>query len=1670
MSSTTKQRDMLGVIDAMDKEVEKTYDLGDLSLTTQKEVKVLIYNLKAYNNQAIDQQFQFLKSQIEKRQVYVMFEPLLNCDPLTDHKVPKSLLPIYIDAVNRSLDELHNISEEMIKNQIIQAFGRTYKQEIDQKYKLQTRIEQLEIELNRFQNQASVQANIIQTLQQAIANEKQKFVKEIQAMKEQIYQRQRLGNKFEPDFNEIPQVQDVLQLPSLSVDVLRSRTAKEFKSEATKMAAELRLLKQQCQVLQKESTEGKKHKADLERLQGSHLLLQEDFKKLLKQSDFETDLLNQKIKELEEKFESQKILFEDTQIQKQFLTQQIGERNARIEQLAPFEEKYRSLNSEAQKLKVRGEKAQRDLEKSLADFAALKEIEAKLQIESAQNLTELSRTQTLLNETQSEYTAALAKIDDLVEQNNNLQTQLESSTISRPDSDINSGANSRQSKKRVTRSVKHEEVQVPDDHKVILQPAFNFSQIAKPPIQPNPQLLMQQELMLQKQKEQELGYIWTLEDVDDVMKKLYQQAELQRTAKKTAVGHTAPQQEHIKLLWQKMVASGTVRQSKELFEAAMKRHTEQILSKKLSVENSEKNVQMVAQAIQELIEKADKSVDKQMQEIQVRNDKQKELEEQLKEYQEKEVLQAEEEKQAKIDKVESFAKDIKGNISESLKKKMNLSSKASSTTLNQNLASKASTNQMNPQQKGTNIMGTPVKGAENNGAPIFRSQTLNIQNVSNNSSNNSANNSTNMQSNNQPNGKGPSGLTRKQPNHLQSKSMSMDSKSGEAVSLDEQIMQMTQQMQDGQNQSPHKSANAIIVDKHVEIDELNFSPDENDEQLIDSRTDIKDAIKSANKKRRPTPKMKDLARNTDMQLTTDLALIEGEIGDEDNGDDNEDNDVNYDRQLVEFNPQLIIANHNDQEIDDNLRNQIRTVASHLSLMAQEQSSDYYEEDQEDDEIISQIYDELNEDMEVNEDKKNPSEVNKVNMQLMNPIDLVNQANNSIQVQTKQNNLMRLQKKRRTISPQNNINHMKSSQALTVNKFVQKIQSKPLNKQQKDDIKSQVDISIDAQMQKITQNPQRKHKKDKTELNQQIDETNKLLIKTVFKNQLLDKILVETDFQKDEEKDQNNKTKQDELLQEIYSPEFQINVAVQNTITEEQAFALQSLIYNPMTIRRIVQHAPEMTPEQLDIIANLYEPSTQQQLQNNQLRKPMLNHLIIKTIQNQDLMEKLTNQKIKPQIFERGREEVRRIVKAQEQTVKEFNPVQFAANVHAVVINGKQFQEQHLLQARVKNVLKSNMYDDLIKGVASKQTCKQLLNILKDQQLMQIFLTSDFDKQVSKKLFKLYSRDSLRQLEGNLPSQNLLFLAGEVFLEPQICQAIFNNQLSNEELNSFVQRRRYEMQQIATQKQIKENLLDPELVKQMSTGIMDKRAAQAIYKTFYQKQTADRLGQQKFSKDAAEMISSVLYNPEYANQLRYPEKMEPTVAKMFAHTIYSDELLKIITLGQNQERTVKTCVDIVKQTAPVKPKFANDPFRVQIISSVVLNKQKKMHQSVNNDTDQVFVAHIPSTKTAQIDYTQRLEEPKVITIDRAPPSLIKTFQIPDRTYENLKKNRTQMIEQRRRIGDIRHKGKNNVSVVVVKQMNEQELDKQDDIMQRKIQSKSNSPTKSKSPTRKDRENK
>lgn len=77
-----------------------------------------------------------------------------------------------------------------------------------------------------------------------------------------------------------------------------------------------------------------------------------------------------------------------------------------------------------------------------------------------------------------------------------------------------------------------------------------------------------------------------------------------------------------------------------------------------------------------------------------------------------------------------------------------------------------------------------------------------------------------------------------------------------------------------------------------------------------------------------------------------------------------------------------------------------------------------------------------------------------------------------------------------------------------------------------------------------------------------------------------------------------------------------------------------------------------------------------------------------------------------------------------------------------------------------------------------------------------------------------------------------------------------------------------------------------------------------------------MAQGRFSTAIATKISNILYNPEFANLLKRPDVMDRDVIRMFAQTIYNEEMAKIllgsIKADQDDYNNAKQCCDIVKR--------------------------------------------------------------------------------------------------------------------------------------------------------------
>ena len=131
--------------------------------------------------------------------------------------------------------------------------------------------------------------------------------------------------------------------------------------------------------------------------------------------------------------------------------------------------------------------------------------------------------------------------------------------------------------------------------------------------------------------------------------------------------------------------------------------------------------------------------------------------------------------------------------------------------------------------------------------------------------------------------------------------------------------------------------------------------------------------------------------------------------------------------------------------------------------------------------------------------------------------------------------------------------------------------------------------------------------------------------------------------------------------------------------------------------------------------------------------------------------------------------------------------------------------------------------------------------------------------------------------------------------------------------------------------------------------------------------------------------------------------------------------------------IHECVRIVNDRIPTSPELFQtpvDPFRVQVLTADQLRPRSRKLIKAVNDTSDKFIARIFNTSDSEdelsnelIEYTRSAEPRQIIALKQSPMSVIRTYEIPDRTYEIIN-------NQRRRIASIRQRAQKGVPVTVV----------------------------------------
>lgn len=139
-----------------------------------------------------------IKSHVDARKLYVMFEPALNCDCRTDHLTPKSVLPIFedffADTAGTLSRGLHSLLYEYLSSVMTASTDDS---------KLRDRVVELETEARTYREQLAAVDTLFRSAMCEAAASKTRLLLEIQRLREQVFARKNSSDTFVADFEKV---------------------------------------------------------------------------------------------------------------------------------------------------------------------------------------------------------------------------------------------------------------------------------------------------------------------------------------------------------------------------------------------------------------------------------------------------------------------------------------------------------------------------------------------------------------------------------------------------------------------------------------------------------------------------------------------------------------------------------------------------------------------------------------------------------------------------------------------------------------------------------------------------------------------------------------------------------------------------------------------------------------------------------------------------------------------------------------------------------------------------------------------------------------------------------------------------------------------------------------------------------------------------------------------------------------------------------------------------------------------------------------------------------------------------------------------------------------------------------------------------------------------------
>ncbi|KAH0576440.1 hypothetical protein SS50377_22004 [Spironucleus salmonicida] len=1686
--------------------------IQDLNLKSQKQLRQCITLLQQAYNQKLSAAFSELNTQIEQRPLYVMFEPLLKCNSLTDHEAPKNILPVYAPFIDDSLEQLRSVFDEQLPQIVFDQFLSILQTQLQHSNHQGNRIRDLEGELSQFQTQASIQAEIIKTLQQTIINEKQRFVKEISTLREQIVQKQRFGNKFQPDFNELPQAADCLNMPDISLDLeqFKQHSSKEIRIDNNKLLDEIKQLKAQVLLLHGQAVEGEGFKKRY--LDSCRELEQAELKSEQAVQGYkdECQLLTKAKQATENEVSSLQNDCQQLKEQNSFFNNQIAQLESDIKEYqqkassrGEFEQKYNEMlelvgkledlqllkNNEVNQLRNQIDQLRSQIQK-------LQKQELKTQNQQADELLEKIENITIVNDRLKQEIDRLMIVNQELTENASIRQSLDLGgiTLDKP-----------LSRKKQTKS---QEIQVPEfqtENEVDNQTNSNLNWNQSSSIRSNNinngsiDLSQGNQLELTKRIEQfQMGLPWQPDEVDRVIEATFKQAEILRFVLKKESCKTLEMKKHMDYLQTKLGLDSQTKQIDNL----------QNLSN-LKVKNASfrkgKKPQLISDD-QERIQEDGSNTSKSNQSS--RHSHRKGVEAQIKQNQ---IIQNQIEVNIPVlDSPEQQEQEVQFGI-EQIKQE---SSTVQKTTIipkksfrrNQDL-DKSLNNQNKiktsgqSQKPAANVYSNQQLSADKDISKKLNQKEI-VQKNSQYSSKQQANNK--MKPSKLPNT--PHESTKDSSSYINDIDAVLAQFTEKQLQIlqqplsQEQISKLTEKEREAMRILQQQNINQInIKEQEADQDQYNTSGEANSELLSDIQDDvqinqiqnettsqpinsekntilkgkgtIEQQIKQVMENRKTEQqigaenlsstqsdshqlKQEDLItdynnQNIDIINQNQVEVIQNSQSQKQNiesnesvrkrnnippnnrllPDDNllsenviiskenydygrqepsanqllpeqkmqiEENKINQliqdglvvpsniDQYELDINPQEIIKNHKEDEINQNLALQIRTVASFADLKMQQGEKDYTDITEEN---SSDIY---SQDDDITEGeasiqlkqllKKQKDEIIKLKQEIDKEKSAVLQLTD---IDSYNPNTVSLQQ-----------SNTQWKRQLKGNTFIMDKLLGDINLNDVQDVESVI-------LQNLKQNDEKVSKTAK----QQVLE----LLNTQLQDQLLNFVF------DDEINEEDFKSKyQQNFLDSVYDNDFIQQLLDDNLMAFNQE-VIQKAVYHPIMIKRVLQKFNELSDIQKLTIQNLYSKPFAEELTAHSLSKQN-QELLIKIFYDQKLAQIVClNPEIPTNFISNSKELTTR---AKNFTPEgELNLFQFGQSIKSALMLQKQNKLHASLINKFQTLLGEEFYEKIHSGIPlSQESTNQLLEVVINQETMQKLMQANFDVKTTKKLQKLYDTQSLVNLKNKEITPQEARQIIDIFSDKQVAKVLFSDQ--SDTATTQIQAQVKQLQNIQKQeilkkkivKNMEKTLFDTEIAENLLNGQITQDTADTILQILYNEDMAKIISNNKYSMVSAKLLSNVLYNPELAKALRNVNLMTEKQVQELGNAIYNNEIIDVLQKESKDQNSKDMAIKCARQAKiaekernKVDQKMVAKPFQVRFavekqnekgVEKQMANSTSRHHMAAIQNTHNTLSGHIPIDQlvTAAKVSLKEVQEKQEVFLDKTSSQNVQQVQL------------------------------------------------------------------------------